>query len=74
LAEWIKRTRSSWALLAHAYNPSYSGGRDQDCDSKTAWANSLRGPILKKIHHKNRAGGGTQVADLEFKPQYCKKN
>jgi hypothetical protein len=31
----------SWALVAHAYNPSYSGGRDQeDHGSKPAWANS----------------------------------
>jgi hypothetical protein len=35
--------------VAHAYNPSYSGGRGQeDCGSKPAWANSSRDPILKK--------------------------
>jgi hypothetical protein len=29
--------RSCWALVAHACNPSYSGGRDQeDCDLKPA--------------------------------------
>jgi hypothetical protein len=29
-------------LVAHACNPSYSGGRDQeDCSSKPAWANSF---------------------------------
>jgi hypothetical protein len=28
-------------LVAHAYNPSYSGGRDQeDRNSKPVWANS----------------------------------
>jgi hypothetical protein len=28
---------NSWALVAHAYNPSYSGGRDQeDHSSKPA--------------------------------------
>jgi hypothetical protein len=28
--------------VAHTYNPSYSGGRDQgDCSMKPAWANSL---------------------------------
>jgi hypothetical protein len=32
----------SQALVAHVYNPSYSGGRDQeDGCSKPAWANSL---------------------------------
>jgi hypothetical protein len=39
--------------VAHAGNPSYSGGRDQDdCGLKPAWANSARDPISKKIHHK----------------------
>jgi hypothetical protein len=41
------------APVAHTYNPSYSGGRDQeDCGSKPAWAHSLQDPILKKTHHK----------------------
>jgi hypothetical protein len=36
----------SWALVAHAYNPSYLGGRDQkDLNVKPAWENSLRDPI-----------------------------
>jgi hypothetical protein len=36
--------------MAHAYNPSYSGGRDQeDRCSKIAWENSLLEPILKKV-------------------------
>jgi hypothetical protein len=35
--------------VAHAYNPSYSGGRGQeDCGSKPAWENSSRDPIFKK--------------------------
>jgi hypothetical protein len=35
--------------VAHAYNPSYSGGRDQeDCGLKPVRANSSRDPILKK--------------------------
>jgi hypothetical protein len=34
---------------AHAYTPSYSGGRDQkDCNSKPAQANSSRDPNSKK--------------------------
>jgi hypothetical protein len=40
---------SSWAPVAHACNPSYSGGRDQENrSSKPAWANSLQDPILKE--------------------------
>jgi hypothetical protein len=36
-----------WELVAHAYNPSYSGGRDQeDCYSKPSWASSLWDAIL----------------------------
>jgi hypothetical protein len=41
--------------VAHTYNPSYSGGRDQeDLSSKPAWSNSLWDPISKKKknHHK----------------------
>jgi hypothetical protein len=33
----VKIKADSWALVAHAYNPSYPGGRDQeDCGSKPA--------------------------------------
>jgi hypothetical protein len=59
--------------VAHACNPSYSGGRDQeDCDLKPAQANSLRDPILKNPLHK-RASGVAQGVDHEFKPQDRKK-
>jgi hypothetical protein len=35
--------------VAHAYNPSYLGDRNQaDFGSKPAWANSSRNPISKK--------------------------
>jgi hypothetical protein len=48
--EALRRLRKSQALVAHACNPSYSGGRDQeDHSSKLAQANSLRDPI-SKIH------------------------
>jgi hypothetical protein len=48
-------------------------GRDQEDHSlKPAQANSSRDPILKKIHHKKRAGGEAQGEGSEFKPQYCK--
>jgi hypothetical protein len=60
--------------LAHAYNPSYLEGRDQEVQgSKPAQANSSRDPTLKKTHHKNRAGGVAQVVGPEFNPQYHKK-
>jgi hypothetical protein len=41
--------------VAHTYNPSYSGGRDQeDRSSKPVWANSSQDPISKKTHHKEK--------------------
>jgi hypothetical protein len=44
------------AMVAHAYNPSYSGGRDhEDYSSKPGWANSSRDPILKKTITKRGA-------------------
>jgi hypothetical protein len=48
-----KRKSSCWAPVAQAYNPSYSGGRDQeDRGSKPAWANSLQDPISKNPSQK----------------------
>jgi aspartyl aminopeptidase len=35
--------------VAHACNPSYSEGRDQDHGSKLAQANSLQAPISRKL-------------------------
>jgi hypothetical protein len=59
--------------VAHACNPSYSGGRDQeDHSSKPVQANSLQDPILKNLSHK-RAGRVAQGLGPEFKPQYHKK-
>jgi hypothetical protein len=55
--------------MAHAYNPSYYGGRDQeDCSLKTTWENSSSDPILKKIYHKKRDGGLAQGVGPKFKP------
>jgi hypothetical protein len=60
--------------VAHTCNPSYSGGRDQeDCGSKSAWANSSRDPI-SKIPIIKRVGGVAQGEGPEFKSQYCKQN
>jgi hypothetical protein len=39
----------SQALVAHTFNPSYSGGRDQeDLGSRPVQANSSRDPISNK--------------------------
>jgi hypothetical protein len=60
-------------MMAHACNPSYSGGRDQeDNGSKPAQANRSQDPISKKPITK-RAGGVAQGVGPQFKPQYCQK-
>jgi hypothetical protein len=39
--------------VVHAYNPSCSGGRDQeDQDSKPTWANSSRNYLENTLHRK----------------------
>jgi hypothetical protein len=44
-----KKIETSQVPVALAYNPSYSGGRDQeDHGSKPAWANNSERPYLKK--------------------------
>jgi hypothetical protein len=44
---------AQWALVAHAYNPSYSGGRDQEnCGSQPALVKQFTRPYLEKTHHK----------------------
>jgi hypothetical protein len=49
----LKKTKTSQALVAHSYNPSYSGDRDQeDCGLKPARANSSRDPISKSPSQK----------------------
>jgi hypothetical protein len=60
-------------LVAHACNPSYSGGRDQEhLGSKSARANSSRDPILEKPITKKGWWSGSRCSP-EFKPQYCQK-
>jgi hypothetical protein len=60
--------------VAHACNPSYSGGRDQeDHGLKPARAKSSVRPYLKKTLHRKGAGGMAQGVGPEFKPQYHKK-
>jgi hypothetical protein len=58
--------------VAHACNPSYSGGRIRRIGFEASWANSSPDPILKKTI-KKRAGGLTQGVGPEFKPQSHKK-
>jgi hypothetical protein len=66
----LKKSEIGQVLVAHACNPSYSGSRDQeDRDSKQAWANSSRDPILKKAITQ-RAGVVAQGVGPEVK---CKK-
>jgi hypothetical protein len=61
--------------VAHGYNPTYSGGRDQeDHGSKLAQANSLQDPI-SKISNTESAGGVAEGLNSspEFKILYNKK-
>jgi hypothetical protein len=70
----FSKMEDNWALVVHAYNLSYSGGRDQkDCDLKPVQANSSRDPISNKPSQK-WAGEVAQGVGLEFKPQYYKNN
>jgi hypothetical protein len=56
--------------VAHACNPSYSGGRLEDRSSKPAWANSSQEPTSKNTQHKKtKAGGVPQV--VEHLPSKC---
>jgi hypothetical protein len=51
-----KQKRGSGALVAHACNPSYSGGTDQEDRSlKPAQANSHE-TLSRKIHHTKKMG------------------
>jgi hypothetical protein len=61
--------------VAHACNPSYSEGRDQeDHGSRPAQANSLRDPILKNPTQKG-AGVLAQVVEyLSSKYEHLSSN
>jgi hypothetical protein len=59
----LDRLGVCWMPLAHAYNPSYSGGRDQkDCTLRSAWINSSQGPI-SRIANTKRDGEVTEVEE-----------
>jgi hypothetical protein len=53
----VKNAAMSWALLAQAYNPSYSGNRDQeDRGSKPAPEQTVHKTLgLEKTQYRNRA-------------------
>jgi hypothetical protein len=60
--------------VAHACDPSYSGGRNQeDHGSKPAWANSLQDPISKKPFTKKGLVEWLKVKALSSNPSTTKK-
>jgi hypothetical protein len=60
--------------MAHACNPSYSGGRDQeDRGLKPAWASSSRDPILKNNITKIGLEEWLKVKTLSSNPSTTKK-
>jgi hypothetical protein len=67
----------SWGPVAHAYTPSYSGGRDKkDHSLKPAWANISQDPILKKPCTKKKKIGlvkWLKVKALNSSPSTAKK-
>jgi hypothetical protein len=82
MAAWHTSANERWAgtlrdniiqaLVAHACNPSFSGGRDKDCSSKPAQANSSRGPISKNTLHRKVLVKGSRCRPW-VQPQYRKK-
>jgi hypothetical protein len=74
MANKFMKECSSQVPVAHACNPSYSGGRDQeDQGSKPNPGKQFMTPYLEKNLHKKRAGGVAQDVGSEFKLQYYKK-
>jgi hypothetical protein len=65
----------NWALVAHVYNPCYSGGRDQeDLGLKPALANSSQDPILKKPNTKKGWWSGSSGKYLSRKCEVLSLN
>jgi hypothetical protein len=59
--------------MVHAYNPSYSRGRDQDnCSLKPAQAIVCQ-TLSRKTLYKKSTGGVAEGEGLEFKPRTAKK-
>jgi hypothetical protein len=55
---YILKADTCWVPVAHTYNPSFSGGRDQEgSGSKPGQANSLRPYSKKRITKKKKKKG-----------------
>jgi hypothetical protein len=58
---WCSNMTAVPALVAHACNPSYSGGRDQeDCGSKPVQANSSTRHYLEKKAFTKKGWSGSR--------------
>jgi hypothetical protein len=67
------RSRHRWALVIHACNPSYSGGRDQqDRGLKPAVGKWLTRPYLKNTQHKKGLEVWLKVEALSANPSTAK--
>jgi hypothetical protein len=70
----VENNKMSQASVALAYNPIYSGGRDQeDCGLKPAQANSSTRPYLKKPVTKIELVEWLKVKSLSSSPSTAKK-
>jgi hypothetical protein len=68
------KSAASPLLVAHAYNPNYSGSRDQeDCRLKPAQANSSTRPYLEKPFTKIGLVEWLKVKALSSIPSNVKK-
>jgi hypothetical protein len=61
--------------MAYTYNPSYSGGRDQEIAVQSQPGQTVPETLSweESSHTKKGASGVAQSVGPEFKPQYCKK-
>jgi hypothetical protein len=68
------RQMKPWVPVAHAYNPSYSGGRDWGITVQSQLGQIVCETLSqKKKKSQKRAGGVAQGVGPEFKPQYHNK-
>jgi hypothetical protein len=75
--EFSKMLFISWVPMAHTYNPSYSGSRDQeDRGSKQAPGKLFERPYLKKkkTHHKKRGWWSKVVKVPAYKCEVLSSN
>jgi hypothetical protein len=62
----------NWVPVAHACNPHYSEGRDQEGHGLKLTQEIVCETLSQKSPLQKRAGRMTQVVGPKFKPQYCK--